>query len=207
MLLINYCFVRSTKVLINCLYIFIGTVIIYDPIYNYEGFSVSEWLLTTDPELFGLVAGYANPTGVLLIIILFVMFICSQPFVRRGGCFEVRHYNNMDSITLFFFYKISNVIRLRFFSDILLDSFIICSFLLTLDPSLPKLLEMVDNSGTVVSVRTFLPFLVDAFWTRKNVHQFWSTSPVQSHSLGYKKTTTFWFSPWWLCVCQHTGNS
>lgn len=66
-----------------------GTVIYYDPNLNYEGFSVSEWLFTTDPELFGLVAGYANPTGVLLIIILSVMFICSQPFVRRGGCFEV----------------------------------------------------------------------------------------------------------------------
>lgn len=71
---------------------FIGTVIIYDPNLNYEGFTVSEWLFTTDPELFGLVAGYANPTGVMLIVILFVMFICSQPFVRRGGCFEVRHY-------------------------------------------------------------------------------------------------------------------
>lgn len=68
---------------------YLGTVIIYDPNLNYEGFTVSEWLFTTDPELFGLIAGFANPTGVMLIIILLVMFICSQPFVRRGGCFEV----------------------------------------------------------------------------------------------------------------------
>jgi len=71
----------------------IGTVIIYDPNLNYEGFTVSEWLFTTDPGLFGLISGFANPTGVLLIIILFVMFICSQPFVRRGGCFEVSNEN------------------------------------------------------------------------------------------------------------------
>jgi len=39
--------------------------------------------------MFGLVGGVANPTGVALIIILAVMCICSQSFVRRGGSFEV----------------------------------------------------------------------------------------------------------------------
>ncbi|XP_026813046.1 NADPH oxidase 5 [Rhopalosiphum maidis] len=72
-----------------------NTVIIYDPNLNYEGFTVSEWLFTTDPGLFGLISGYANPTGILLIIILFVMFICSQPFVRRGGCFEIFYWTHL----------------------------------------------------------------------------------------------------------------
>jgi hypothetical protein len=38
----------------------------------------------------GLIDGCANLTGLTLMIILTVMVICSLPFVRRGGCFEVR---------------------------------------------------------------------------------------------------------------------
>ncbi|XP_050535187.1 NADPH oxidase 5 isoform X2 [Daktulosphaira vitifoliae] len=78
-----------------------STVIIYDSNLNYEGFTVSEWLFTTDPEMFGLIDGYANPTGVLLIIILFVMFICSQPFVRRGGSFEVFYWTHLLYVPFF----------------------------------------------------------------------------------------------------------
>lgn len=61
-----------------------------DPDVNTEEYSVAEWLFTTKPGVFGLIGGYANPTGVVLIVILIVMFVCSQPFVRRGGSFEVR---------------------------------------------------------------------------------------------------------------------
>jgi hypothetical protein len=57
---------------------------------NSGNFTAVEWLLTMRPGLFGLIPGIANPTGISLIVILSVMFICSQPFVRRGGCFEVR---------------------------------------------------------------------------------------------------------------------
>ncbi|VVC39275.1 Hypothetical protein CINCED_3A001760 [Cinara cedri] len=89
-------FIFGYSILHTCMHLLnFSTVIIYDPNLNYEGFTVSEWLLTTDPELFGLVAGYANPTGVLLIVILFVMFICSQPFVRRGGCFEIFYWTHL----------------------------------------------------------------------------------------------------------------
>lgn len=37
----------------------------------------------------GLIPGYAFNSGVILMVILTVMVICSLPFVRRGGCFEV----------------------------------------------------------------------------------------------------------------------
>lgn len=60
-----------------------------DPDIYEDEYSVAEWLLTAKPGLFGLIGGYANPTGVVLIIILVIMFVCSQPFVRRGGSFEV----------------------------------------------------------------------------------------------------------------------
>jgi hypothetical protein len=63
--------------------------VIKDEHLNSANYTMSEWLLTSRPRLFGLVAGGANPTGVALIVILAVMTVCSMPFVRRGGCFEV----------------------------------------------------------------------------------------------------------------------
>ena len=51
--------------------------------YNY-----GEWLFTWMPHCFGLIPGIANPTGVILIIVLTVMVICSMPQVRRSGHFE-----------------------------------------------------------------------------------------------------------------------
>jgi len=56
---------------------------------NSGNYTMSEWLLTSRPGHFGLVAGSAYPTGVILLIILAIMTACSMPFVRRGGCFEV----------------------------------------------------------------------------------------------------------------------
>jgi hypothetical protein len=52
-------------------------------------YTISDWLFTAKPHVFGLIGGWANPTGIALIIILTVMVICSMPFVRRGGYFEV----------------------------------------------------------------------------------------------------------------------
>lgn len=60
-----------------------------DPVNNEANYTLTDWLLTSKPGMFGLVGGVANPTGVALIIILVVMCICSQSFVRRGGSFEV----------------------------------------------------------------------------------------------------------------------
>ncbi|KAH9636070.1 hypothetical protein HF086_016944, partial [Spodoptera exigua] len=65
-------------------------IVVNDPVLNKANYTLSEWLLTEKPGLFGLVPGCANPTGIALAVILLVMFICSQPFIRRGGSFEVR---------------------------------------------------------------------------------------------------------------------
>ena len=54
-----------------------------------EPWSYSDWLFTMKPGVFGLCGGMANPTGVALMTSLFIMVICSLPFVRRGGYFEV----------------------------------------------------------------------------------------------------------------------
>ena len=59
---------------------------------NEGNFTYAEWLLTMRPGKFGLVPGIANPTGVTLMVILTVMVICSQPFVRKKGNFEVRQH-------------------------------------------------------------------------------------------------------------------
>ena len=48
-----------------------------------------DWLMTSNPGLFGLVAGMANPTGIVLLIVLGVMFVCSMKWVRKSGNFEV----------------------------------------------------------------------------------------------------------------------
>lgn len=69
--------------------VFLGIIVVNDPVLNKNNYTLYEWLMTAEPKLFGLVEGCANPTGVSLIIILVIMFICSQAFVRRGGSFEV----------------------------------------------------------------------------------------------------------------------
>lgn len=63
--------------------------VVHDPVVNANNYTLCEWLFTMEPGLFGLIGGIANPTGIALISILTIMFICSQTFVRRGGCFEV----------------------------------------------------------------------------------------------------------------------
>jgi hypothetical protein len=66
-----------------------GLIVVNDPVTNKNNYTLTDWLLTSKPGLFGLVGGVANPTGIALIIILLIMIICSQSFVRRGGSFEV----------------------------------------------------------------------------------------------------------------------
>lgn len=66
-----------------------GVIVVNDPIVNAANWTTSEWLLTSRPGLFGLVPGWANPTGVALLVVMLVMVLCSQPFIRRGGSFEV----------------------------------------------------------------------------------------------------------------------
>ena len=59
-----------------------------------EGWSYLQWVLTTNPGLFGLVAGLANPTGLGLMVTMIIIFTCSLPFVRRRGHFEVFYFSH-----------------------------------------------------------------------------------------------------------------
>uniref|UniRef100_A0A1A9X4W1 NADPH oxidase 5 n=1 Tax=Glossina brevipalpis TaxID=37001 RepID=A0A1A9X4W1_9MUSC len=70
-------------------------LVVNDPNLNAANYSIAEWLLTDKPGLFGLVPGCANPTGVALIVILLIMCICSQPFVRRKGSFEIFYWTHL----------------------------------------------------------------------------------------------------------------
>ena len=44
-----------------------------------------EWLLTDQPKVNGLIPGWANPTGVILITLAFVIAIGAHPSIRRKG--------------------------------------------------------------------------------------------------------------------------
>ncbi|BES91416.1 NADHypothetical protein oxidase [Nesidiocoris tenuis] len=69
--------------------------VVNDPVVNAANWTLTEWLLTTKPGLYGLIPGVANPTGVALVFILGIMFICSQTFVRRGGSFEIFYWTHL----------------------------------------------------------------------------------------------------------------
>nr|CAD7198632.1 unnamed protein product [Timema douglasi] len=62
---------------------------------NSNNYTLYEWIMTSKPGKYGMVGGAANPTGVSLIVILMVMFICSQSFVRRGGSFEIFYWTHL----------------------------------------------------------------------------------------------------------------
>ncbi|XP_055837078.1 NADPH oxidase 5 isoform X2 [Episyrphus balteatus] len=72
-----------------------STVVVNHPRLNGCDYSLAEWLFTSRPGLFGLIKGWANPTGCALIVILMIMFVCSQPFVRRKGSFEVFYWTHL----------------------------------------------------------------------------------------------------------------
>nr|XP_033330474.1 NADPH oxidase 5 [Megalopta genalis] len=72
-----------------------GTVVVSDEVLNYQNHTLNEWLFTSRPGLFGLVHGYANPTGIILVVILAIMTLSSMPFVRRGGCFEIFYWSHL----------------------------------------------------------------------------------------------------------------
>ena len=71
---------------------------------NSAPYSYAEWIFTSKPGVFGLIKGCANPTGIALICILTTMVICSMPFVRRSGNFQVCSFKKkIEAIILTFF--------------------------------------------------------------------------------------------------------
>ena len=59
-----------------------------------QRWSYSDWIFTMRPGLFGLFGGLANPTGIFLFVIIFIMFSCSLPCVRRRGHFEIFYFSH-----------------------------------------------------------------------------------------------------------------
>ena len=57
--------------------------------------SWTDWLFTIKPHYFGLVSGYAYPTGVGLILVLLIMFLCSINKVRKSGHFEIFYFTHL----------------------------------------------------------------------------------------------------------------
>lgn len=85
-----YSLVHTIMHLIN-----FSVIVVNDHKLNCKNYTLSDWLLTTKPGLFGLCGGCANPTGIALFAVLIIMFLCSQPFVRRGGSFEIFYWTHL----------------------------------------------------------------------------------------------------------------
>ncbi|KAK4303693.1 hypothetical protein Pmani_024320 [Petrolisthes manimaculis] len=68
---------------------------------NEDEWALWEWLFTMRPEKLGLIDGIANPTGIALIVILTLMVVCSLPFVRKSGYFEVFYWTHLLYIVFF----------------------------------------------------------------------------------------------------------
>ncbi|XP_016001235.2 NADPH oxidase 5 isoform X2 [Rousettus aegyptiacus] len=58
-----------------------------------------ELLLTTRPGI-GWVHGLASPTGVALLLLLLLMFVCSSPCIRRSGHFEVFYWTHLSYLPM-----------------------------------------------------------------------------------------------------------
>jgi hypothetical protein len=71
--------------------LFLNLVAILDTREDGTSVAVWEYLFTTKGEQ-GWFKATAGITGVILSLILVVMIICSQPFVRKRGYFEVIIY-------------------------------------------------------------------------------------------------------------------
>ena len=54
-----------------------------------------QWLFTSKPHLLGLFQGLANPTGIALMAIMAIIFVCSLPFIRRRGFFEIFYFSHL----------------------------------------------------------------------------------------------------------------
>jgi len=82
---------------------------------NSGNWSYMEFLFdpkTSSQQIFslGLIPGYAFNSGVIIMLILTIMVIGSMPFVRRGGCFEVRS-TAISAIQTMFMQRLQSIKR------------------------------------------------------------------------------------------------
>ena len=50
----------------------------------------AEWLFTDKPQIFGLMPGWGNPTGMGLLLVMILMGLGAMPWIRQKGHFEAR---------------------------------------------------------------------------------------------------------------------
>lgn len=161
--------------------IFPGLDVLSDPVVNAQNYTLSEWILTSKPGLYGLVGGAANPTGVALIVILSIMFICSQTFVRRGGSFEVCScFNRFTYLGIV---------------DFLLDASLVRAFLDATHFPWTQFLEMGYSAGSRLHHRTCHTIGVAAIGTWEDLHQFWASFAFSRNSFGDQTSASFRLLP------------
>jgi len=86
-----------------------------------------EWLFTTKPGQFGLIPGWANLTGWVLVIIIIILAICSLPFVRKNGSFEVKCHNILHLLN--FHCTVVNLAQVFYWTHLVYIPFWICLIL------------------------------------------------------------------------------
>ncbi len=69
---------------------------------NQRNLTFGDWLFTDKSEMFGPIPGWANPTGMALLLVLFILGIGAHPKIRQKGHFEVFYWTH----TLYFVFWI-----------------------------------------------------------------------------------------------------
>lgn len=137
-------------------------LVVNDPVINANNYTTSEWLFTSRPGLFGLIPGWANPTGFVLFTIILIMSICSQPFVRRGGSFEIFYWTHLLYVPFW--------VCLVFHGPNFIWWFIVPGFVFTIERIL-RLVWMRSNHGrTYISSGLLLPSKVTHLVIKRPVH-------------------------------------
>ncbi|XP_055323484.1 superoxide-generating NADPH oxidase heavy chain subunit C isoform X2 [Sitodiplosis mosellana] len=152
-----YSLVHTIMHLIN-----FSMVVLNDPKLNCHHYTLAEWLLTTKPGLFGLCGGCANPTGIALFFVLIIMFLCSQPFVRRGGSFEIFYWTHLLYVPFW--------VLLAFHGPNFWKWFIIPLFIYTVERALKIIWLRTGHGKTYISSGILLPSKVTHLVIKRPPH-------------------------------------
>ena len=117
-----------------------------------------EWILTTRPGMFGM-AGCGSASGVGLFFVLLIMFICSLPFVRRSGHFQVFYCSHM----LYFAY----ILLLFFHAPDFWAWFLVPAIVWIIEVFYRSVVAYLGHGKTVVSSATILPSKVTCLYIKR----------------------------------------